>query len=320
MKGIDGIRRALVTGGAGFIGSHLVDRLVDHDVEVLVVDDLSTGRFDFLAEARARGSVALHRIDVRSEGLGMVVERFHPDTIFHLAAQASVPASMSDPRNDADINVMGTINLLETARAVGARRFVFVSSGGALHGAGSKLPSKETHAFRPESPYGVSKMVALAYLDFYRSRHGIDYVALAPSNVYGPRQNSSAEGGVVAIFARAMLVGRPTVIYGDGEQTRDFVFVEDVVEALIAGARKLGGKFLHVSTGMETSINALHEIMAEIVPTDRSPRHEAEKPGDIRRSWLDSSAARKHLGWEAWTPLDEGLAATVAWLRANPEP
>jgi len=310
-------RRAVVTGGAGFIGSHLVDRLVDNNVDVLVIDDLSTGHFDFLADARQRGDVDMHRIDIQSPGLHTVIERFRPDTVFHLAAQASVTVSVEDPLRDAGVNILGTLNLLEISRHVGVKQFVFTSSGGALHGSGAKLPSTERHVFRPESPYGVSKMVARGYLDLFRSQYGLDYTALAPSNVYGPRQNASAEGGVVAIFARALLRGEQPTIFGDGEQTRDFVFVEDVVEAMVAGARHGGGKFLHISTGQETSINALHEIMAGIVGTDIAPRYAPAKPGDIRRSWLTSEAARRHLGWQAWTPLDEGLAATIKWVRES---
>lgn len=310
-------RRAVVTGGAGFIGSHLVDRLVDNGVEVLVIDDLSTGHFDFLSEARTRGEVSMHRIEVQSEGLHTVLERFAPDTVFHLAAQASVTASVANPMRDAKVNILGTLNLLEISRQLDVKQFVFTSSGGALHGSGAKLPSTERHTFRPESPYGVSKMVARGYLDLYRNNYGLDYTALAPSNVYGPRQNSAQEGGVVAIFARALLAGQPTTIYGDGEQTRDFVFVEDVVEAMIAAARRGGGKFLHISTGQETSINALHEIMAAAVGVETGPTYAPPKPGDIRRSWLSSDLARRHLGWQAWTPLDEGLATTVEWMRKN---
>ncbi len=309
------MRRAVVTGGAGFIGSHLVDRLVDEAVEVLVIDDLSTGHLDHLRSARLRGRIQFHQLDIRDPDLVVVAGRFRPDTVFHLAAQASVPASVAAPLHDADVNVLGTINVMEMAHKVGVERVVFASSGGAMHGAGSKLPAKESHVPRPDSPYGVSKLAALQYLAYYRRAVGLDYVALLPSNVYGPRQSSDQEGGVVSIFAETLLAGKAPTIFGDGEQTRDFVFVADVVDAFLLAARKGGGRVLHVSTGRETSVNSLFEAMGAAVGTRKEPRYAAPRPGEIARSVLDASAARRHLGWEPWTALADGLAATVSWMR-----
>ncbi len=307
--------RSVVTGGAGFIGSHLVDRLVDDGHEVLVVDDLGTGRADHLTDARRRGSVKLHQLDIRDPDLATVFGRFRPATVFHLAAQASVPASVADPLHDASVNVLGTINVLEASRSADA--FVFVSSGGALHGAGATLPSKESHKPRPDAPYGAAKLAGQIYVELYERAHDLTAVTLAPSNVYGPRQNASAEGGVVAIFARSLLAGRPGTIFGDGTQTRDFVFVTDVVDAIVkaAGSRRAAGRVLHVSTGIETSIRRLHTLVAAAAGGPDTPRMADAKPGDIVRSCLDPSAAESTLGWEAWTPLDKGVAKTVAWMR-----
>ncbi len=226
--------RALVTGGAGFIGSHLVDRLVDQSHEVLVVDDLSTGHADNLAPARARGGVKLHQLDIRDESLTKVAERFLPDVVFHLAAQAAVPVSVKQPRFDAEVNVVGTINVLEAARRSGTKRVVFASSGGAIYGSAAPLPVREDLPKAPDSPYGISKKIVEDYFRYYRASHDIDYVLLALANVYGPRQDAQGEAGVVALFASAMLQGRPPTIFGDGEQTRDFVYVEDVADAFPA--------------------------------------------------------------------------------------
>ncbi len=307
--------KALVTGGAGFIGSHVVDGLVDRDWEVLVIDDLSTGHADNLAEARRRGSVKLHQLDIRSDDLVEVGRRFGPDVVFHLAAQAAVPVSVARPRFDADVNITGTINVLEMAVAAGADRLVFASSGGAIYGSGAKLPVREQMAKHPESPYGISKKVVEDYFRYYRGRYDLDFVLLALSNVYGPRQDAFGEAGVVAIFTTKMLAGEVPTIFGDGEQTRDFVYVEDVAEAFLRSGRRGGGRLLNIGTGRETSVNHLFSVLATTVGFAGKAGHGDPRPGDLLRSVVDPSAAATHLGWEAWTTLEDGLDRTVRWFR-----
>ncbi len=309
--------KALVTGGAGFIGSHLVGRLVDEDWTVLVVDDLSAGHLDNLTASRARGHVKFHQLDIRDEEFPKAVERFRPDVVFHLAAQASVVVSVEDPRADASVNLLGTINVLEAARRVEAERVVFASSGGAIYGRHAKLPYRESYAKHPDAPYGISKKIVEDYFRYYRDAYGLDYVLLALTNVYGPRQDPFGEAGVVAIFSRLMLDGKRPVIFGDGEQTRDFVFVEDVVDAFVRAAGLGGGRLLNVGTGRETSVNALFKALAEATGFDRLPVFADARPGELPRSVVDPTAAEKHLGWSAWTPLEEGLTQTVGWFRDN---
>lgn len=307
-----------MTGGAGFLGSHLVDELVLRADEVLVVDDLSTGHIGHLHEARLRGQVQVHTMDIRDKDLRVVAQRFAPQIVVHLAAQASVAASFNDPIEDADINVLGTINVLEAAQRSGAQRVVYSSSGGALHGAGSKLPTKETHAARPEAPYGVSKLISMEYLAFYKRAHGLDYSTLLPSNLYGPRQSAATEGGVVAIFLKTLISGGTPTIYGDGNHTRDLVYVRDVVQAFLLAAHKGGGRSLHISSGKETSIADLYAAARRIVGGPARPHYGPARDGDIVRSVLDPSAAFRHLGWRATTSLADGLAATAQWFQGNP--
>jgi UDP-glucose 4-epimerase len=261
------IERALVTGGAGFIGANLVDRLVDDGAEVLVVDDLSTGKLERLADARREGHVQVHQMDVRDRALHDVAARFRPSALYHLAAQIDVRRSVADPVLDADINVIGTVNVLEAAARSGVGQVVFASSGGTIFGDADKRPTPETAARRPGSPYGVSKLVAEEYLRYYHAERGVNSVALGFANVYGPRQDPHGEAGVVAIFTRSLLAGEPPVIYGDGTSTRDYVFVEDVTDACVR----------------------------------------------------DPARAKRALGWEPWTSLQEGLAATVEWFAVNRE-
>ena len=310
--------KALVTGGAGFIGSHLTDRLVDEGSEVLVVDDLSKGEIARLADARSRGSVKLHQLDVRSKDLIDVVTKYAPDMIFHLAAQASVSASVADPAHDADINVLGTLQVLEAARASGCGRVVFTSTGGAVYGSNVKLPAKETYTKHPDSPYGISKKIVEDYFRLYRSLYDIDYAIIGPANVYGPRQDPFGEAGVVAIFSRAMLDGVRPTIFGDGAQTRDYVYVADVVDALYRAGSIGGGMFLNVGTGVETSVSRLFELIAGAAGFGEGPIHEAARPGDVMRSVLDVSAAEAALEWRPFTSLERGVAQTVAWFRDHP--
>jgi len=307
-------RKAIVTGGAGFIGSHLVDLLVDHGWELLVVDDLSSGTMDNIGPARRRGKIGVHVMDVRAPELPDVAARYGPDVIFHLAAQSRVPVSMDDPLRDADINVLGTINVLVAATRSGAGRVVFTSSAG-IYGSRVRLPIKEKFAKRPDSPYGISKKIVEDYFRWFHENHGLAYVMLAPANVYGPRQDPGLEGGVVAIFSKAMVEERRPTIYGDGSQTRDFVYVADVVDAFLRAADVGDGLLLNIGSGVETTILELYDTLAGITACPTRPIVEAAKPGDIYRSVTDPSKAKTALGWEAWTSLEEGLRRTVEWYR-----
>lgn len=308
--------RALVTGGAGFIGANLVDRLVDEGVAVLVVDDLSTGRLSRLGDARRRGEVTFHQMDVRSAELVDLVVGYGPEVVFHLAAQIDVRASVADPVHDAAVNVVGTVNVLRAAVEADVRRVVFASSGGARFGEQERIPTPESAPARPDSPYGVAKLVADDYLAWFARARDLDYVSLGFANVYGPRQDPEGEAGVVAIFIGDLLAGRAPTIFGDGHQTRDFVFVEDVTDACLRAARIGGSCYLNVGTGVETSVLELLALLADVVGVAVAPRFAPARPGEQRRSCLDPAAAARHLGWEPWTPLREGLEATVEWFRA----
>ena len=291
-------RKALVTGGAGFVGSHLVGLLVDSGWEVLVIDDLSSGVLENLAPARRRGKVAVHVTGIGTPELADVAERFGPEVVFHLAAQVKVPVSVADPVRDAETNILGTLNVLESARRSGARKVVFASSGGAVYGPRTRMPAKERSARVPPTPYGISKKIVEDYFRWYLENHGLNYVLLAPSNIYGPRQDAGAEGGVVAVFIEKMLAGNRPTVYGDGNQTRDFVF-------------------LNIAGGVETSIAALYDQVAAIIDFPVRPDFVAPRVGDVARSVLDPGRAKTVLGWEAWTSLEDGLVATVEWFRAR---
>ena len=306
--------RALVTGGAGFIGSTLVDRLLAEGNAVDVVDNLSTGSLSNLAEARTVGAGRLHfhQLDVRSSDLVDLMARRKPEVVFHLAAQADVRVSVADPVLDSEINVVGSLRTLEGARAAGARKVVFASSGGTIYGDVDKLPITESAPQRPLSPYGVAKKAVSDYLFAYRELHGLEYTALALANVYGPRQDQHGEAGVVAIFAGRLLSGDPCLIYGDGKQTRDFVFVDDVVDAFSRAAERGSGLLCNVGTGTETSINELYAAMARSAGVNQAPIYVPGRPGELQRNCLDPGRASIHLGWKPWTNIDKGTAAVIA--------
>jgi len=308
----------LVTGAAGFLGSHLCDRLLAEGKRVVGVDDLSYGRIANLAEARSYGQqLTFHTIDVRHPELRAIFERYHPEVVMHLAAQASVAVSMKDPVLDASINLIGLLNVLECAADTGTRKVVFAASGGTLYGEPKVLPIKENvrHRSRPASPYGISKAVAIPYLEFYRRTRGLDYTALALANVYGPRQDPHGEAGVVAIFSARMLDGDSPTIFGDGEQTRDYVFVDDTVHAFALAGDRGSGAVLNVGTGVETSVNQLFKALSAITGFRGGARYGPRREGDLRRNALDVELAARELGWKPWTQLREGLKATVDWFR-----
>lgn len=309
--------KSVVSGGAGFIGSTLVDRLVDDGHEVFVIDDLSSGSIANLKDSRRRGSVVLHQIDVVSSEVVDLVRSFQPENVFHLAAQIDVRHSLVDPVHDAKVNILGTINMLEAARHGNAERFVFASSGGATFGDTFNIPTPESQKRVPGSPYGISKYIVEEYFRYYKDTYDLDYVSLGFANVYGPRQDPHGEAGVVAIFIGDLLGGRTPTIFGDGNQTRDFVYVEDVADALVRAARIGGSKYLNIGTGIETSVARLYEYVVEATGVDIAPIMAAAKRGEQLRSCLDAHGAQEHLGWEAWTPLMRGIDETVAWFRGT---
>jgi UDP-glucose 4-epimerase len=311
--------RALVTGGAGFIGSTLVDRLLAEGHAVEVVDNLSSGKLANLADARSNRAheFSFHQIDICDPSVAELIERRRPDVVFHLAAQIDVRVSVTDPALDARINVLGSINVLEGARRAGSRKVVFASSGGTIYGEvdPEDLPVTEAHSQHPVSPYGVSKKVVTDYLHAYRELHQLEYTSLALANVYGPRQDPHGEAGVVAIFAGKLLTGAPCRIFGDGEQTRDYVFVDDVADAFVRAAERGSGLTCNIGTGVETSVNELYRAMADNAGVDADAEYAPARPGELARSALDAGRAGMHLGWSPFTTLQAGTAATLEWFR-----
>jgi UDP-glucose 4-epimerase len=308
----------LVTGAAGFIGSSLSDRLLAEGKRVVAVDDLSRGRIANLAEARGYGQqFTFYNMDVRAEGIRDLFERHRPEVVMHLAAQANVRVSVRDPGFDTSVNVMGLLNLMEAAAAAGTRKVVFASSGGTIYGEPRSLPIKETarKGSRPLSPYGIAKKVAEDYLAFYRQARGVDYTALALANVFGPRQDPYGEAGVIAIFAGQMLGGKTPTIFGDGNQTRDYVFVDDTVHAFSLAAERGSGALVNVGTGLETSVNAIYQLLAKITAFKREPAFAPLPGGEVARNALSIELAEKELGWKPWTHLEDGLRETVAFIR-----
>ena len=302
--------KILVTGGAGFIGSHVADALVDAGHEVHVLDDLSSGR-----EANVPQSATFHRMDIRSDEAAALVRAERYDVLVHHAAQMDVRRSVADPRFDADVNVVGFLNLMEGGRDAGLRKVVFASTGGAIYGEPDFVPQDETHSLRPLSPYGVTKLCTERYLYYYEQEHNIPYVALRYANVYGPRQNPHGEAGVVAIFTQRMLDKRQPVIYGDGKQTRDYVYVGDVVQANIRALDYGKSGIFNVGTAVETSVNDLFRAIRKQIDELVEEVHEEGRPGEQRRSVLDYGYSRRELGWEPTVDLEEGLARTIDWFR-----
>jgi UDP-glucose 4-epimerase len=300
--------RAVVTGGAGFIGSNLVDALLARGDEVVVVDDLSSGkRENVSADAR------LVELDIRDPALSDLFAETRPDACFHLAAQADVPTSVRRPDFDAEVNVVGTVRVLQAAGA--DTSVVFSSTGGAIYGE-CERPAREDDPRSPLSPYGVAKLAAEEYLAGWNRLHGTRHGTLRFGNVYGPRQETGLEGGVVAIFLNAMAAGEETTIFGDGEQMRDFVYVDDVVQALLLTPGR--ASVLNVGSGAGTSVLTLHERCRAVSGDDRPPRLAAPREGDLKRSILDISLAERELGWRPAVSLDEGLRRTWDWLLARP--
>ena len=306
--------KAIVTGGAGFIGSHLADRLINDGHQVLAIDDLSSGR-----QANVNHAVRLEEMDITDERIGKVVSKYAPDIVFHAAAQISVSLSAREPATDARTNIMGTLNVLDAIRNAPGQpaKFVFVSTGGAMYGEPEHLPAPETLPALPGSPYGASKRSIEIYLPVYERLFGIHHTTLRLANVYGPRQDPHGEAGVVAIFSRAMLSDKPVTIFGDGKDERDYVFVGDVAEALVRAAGSDGCGPYNVGTGKGTDVNSLFGMLAELCGYGRAASHNAPRSGDIGKISLDSAKISRELGWIPETDLIDGLASTVAWFREN---
>jgi UDP-glucose 4-epimerase len=307
--------KALVTGGAGFIGSNLVDALLARGDEVVVLDNLSTGRRENLDEAIQNGAT-LAEVDIReAEAVADLVGRTKPDVIFHLAAQIDVRRSVADPAADARINVEGTANMLSAAQAHGVRRFVNTSTGGAIYGEGRQIPAPEDHPSAPESPYGLSKWCAEQYCAIFARLHGLSTVSLRYGNVYGPRQDPLGEAGVIAIFCGKLLDGGRATIFGDGTQTRDYVYVDDVVDSNLRAADADVTGPINIGLGQQKSVLDIVEVLNEQAPDGFQPEHAPERPGEVQHIALDASRAREELGWEAKVELEEGLKRTLDSLR-----
>jgi len=305
--------KVLVTGGAGFIGSHVVDAYLDAGWDVAVVDNLSTG-----TRANLTDRATFYHLDVRDPALRDVLLRERPDVVNHHAAQASVPLSVADPRLDADINILGAINLFDACRAAGVRRIVYASTGGALYGDPERLPADEETPIRPLAPYGVSKYAGEHYLRVLAGP-GIAWAVLRYSNVYGPRQDPHGEAGVVAIFTRAMLEGRAPTIFGDGTQTRDFVYVGDVARANVLAAAAGAPGAANIATGTETPVNDIYRILAGLTGLRAPAVHAPPREGEVYRIVLEVTRARRWLGWTPAVGLADGLRRTVQWFREAPE-
>jgi UDP-glucose 4-epimerase len=304
--------KALVTGGAGFIGSALVAALVSAGAEVSVVDDLSRGH-----RSNVPPGVDFHELDILDERLPALVASIAPEVVFHEAAQIDVRRSVAEPMVDTRTNVLGTVNVLEACVRAAVRRVVFASSGGAVYGDTTVLPTPETHPCRPASAYGAAKLSGEIYGSVFQQVHGLEFVALRYANVYGPRQDPHGEAGVVAIFAERLVAGADAVVHGDGAQTRDYVYVDDVVAANVSAAETSALGAYNIGTGHACAVNDLYALLARAAGVERPARHGPAQPGEQRVSCLDISRAEDLLGWRPGVTLEDGLSRTVAWFAAR---
>jgi UDP-glucose 4-epimerase len=302
----------LVTGGAGFIASHIVDALVAAGHQVSVIDDLSSGRRENL-----NPQAHFYQLDVQDAAVADVLRRERPEVLCHHAAQMDVRRSVADPVFDARVNLLGLLNLLEHGRQHGLKRVLFASTGGAIYGEQEAFPAPETHPLAPLSPYGVAKLASERYLFFYFMTYGISYAALRYANVYGPRQNPHGEAGVVAIFTEKLLRGEPPIINGDGTQTRDYVYVADLVRANLTALRSDFVGAVNLGTGIETDVNTLFRHLRTLCGSAAPEQHGPVKPGEQRRSVIDNTLAQRVLGWRPQMSLENGLRETVAFFRAR---
>lgn len=301
--------KVMVTGGAGFIGSHIVDSLVEAGHRVSVVDDLSTGRFENI-----NPGVNFYHLGVESAGFGEAVDRERPEAVIHQAAQVDVQRSLKEPLADAEINILGAINLLEACRRFNVGKVIYASSA-AVYGNPAYLPVDEKHQVEPQSPYGASKHTVEHYLRIYSEIYGVRHTVLRYANVYGPRQDASGEGGVVAIFVNKLLDGEAPKIFGDGEQTRDFIYVNDVAAANLAALRGGDGAVLNASTGAGLSVNSLYHMIKKITGSSLEPVYSPPRPGDITHSYLSNDKAAGVISWRPSFTLEEGLRETVEFYK-----
>jgi UDP-glucose 4-epimerase len=305
-----GTRTALVTGGAGFIGSHLVDRLLALGYRVIVIDNLSTGKLKNLNPA-----ATFHHADITQPAVSDVFQQERPGLVFHLAAQTSVARSARDPVKDGETNALGTLRVMEAARRHGIEKFIYSCTGGALYGEPETNPCTDDHPIAPMSPYGMSKYIGELYLQFYRRMHQLNYTSLRYGNVYGPRQDPLGEAGVVAIFTQAMLEGRQPEIFGDGDQERDFLSVDDAVEANICAIGRGDGLALNIGTGQKTSVNRIYELLGSIIGFSWDPLYRPARLVDVRQISLDNTRAAREMGWTPKVSLEDGLSRTVEYFR-----
>ena len=308
--------RALVTGAAGFIGSTLVDRLLADGHTVVGLDNFASGRATNLEHLADNPAYVFVEADIVTADLNAILDEHRPEVVFHLAAQIDVRRSVAEPQFDASVNVVGTVRLAEAARLAQVRKVVHTSSGGSIYGIPTVYPTSETEPTDPASPYAAGKVAGEIYLNTFRHLYGLDCSHIAPANVYGPRQDPHGEAGVVAIFAQALLFGKPTKVYGDGTNTRDYVFVDDVVDAFIKASGDVGGgQRFNIGTGIETSDRELHTVAAAAVGGPDDPEFAPPRLGDLKRSCLDIGLAERVLGWRPQVELDDGVRRTVEYFR-----
>ncbi|UCG25846.1 MAG: NAD-dependent epimerase/dehydratase family protein [Chloroflexota bacterium] len=304
--------KVLLTGGAGFIGSHVADLYLEHGYDVAIVDDLSTGRTSNL-----NPKATFYQLDIRSPDLPAVFERERPDFVNHHAAQIDVRRSVEDPKFDADVNVLGSLNVIECARKHGVRRLVYISTGGAVYGEPEYLPCDELHPIKPICPYGASKHIVEHYLHMYQVNYGLEYAVLRYPNVYGPRQDPKGEAGVVAIFTGQMLADKQVTIFGDGEQERDFVYVGDCAKANLLALQSENSGIYNIGSGTGKSVNQLFSALQTITTYAPQPSYGPARLGETRKTYLEATKARQELGWQPKVSLMEGLQHTVAYFEAR---
>jgi UDP-glucose 4-epimerase len=304
--------KIIVTGGAGFIGSHLVDKLIEGDNDVAIIDNLSTGKIENLNQ-----KAAFYNVDICDSRVKAIFEKEKPEIIFHLAAQINVRESVNDPVADAQTNILGSLNIFENARICGTKKIIFISTGGAIYGEAAIIPTPENYLELPLSPYGVAKLAVEKYLHYYSKVFNINYAILRLANVYGPRQNSNGEAGVIAIFCDKILSGNMPVIYGSGEQTRDFVYVEDIVSAALAAIAFPNNSIYNIGTGLETDINQIFSKLKRLADFVGQVDRKSAKSGEQMRSCLDCSKAISELKWHPRYDLDSGLSKTIEWFKSK---
>lgn len=299
----------LITGGAGFIGSHIADKLVEKNHQITIIDDLSCGRRENINK-----NAQFYKLSILSPNLDSIFKKYKPKIVFHQAAQKNVRVSVENPAKDAKTNILGTLNVLECCKTYNAGKIIFASSGGAIYGETNKLPTPKNRTPAPDSPYGVSKLSIEYYLRVFYKIHGLSYIALRYSNVYGPRQDPKGEAGVIAIFIDNLLKNKKSTIFGNGRQTRDYIYVDDVVNANLSAMQKsVIGEF-NIGTGIETNVNDLFAKIAKLIGVDAQTSHGPKNPGEVARSCLNILKTRKELGWKPRVTLDKGLEKTIKWF------